>query len=203
MSQDFCFRFFSWIIFPQAPENNARVILNFFKNLQKYLQVKVHHWYKQHQRQNCCHQFHWWCWYRWPVSTLLVASLPSVSTILAANLPQCQWHRRQIATGVSDNRWLISTGIYGTGGKFNTGVSDTSGKHWEQNQTTDNLKWTWRKKFYIYANSPTQSCPKEIKKTFQTEDFFPFAYCVKNTSGAPWPDISKTKFPKYSIWVPA
>ncbi len=25
----FCFRFFSWITFPQAPENNIRVISNF------------------------------------------------------------------------------------------------------------------------------------------------------------------------------
>ncbi len=28
----FCFRFFSWITFPQAPENNIKVISNFFKN---------------------------------------------------------------------------------------------------------------------------------------------------------------------------
>ncbi len=30
VSRDFCFRFFSWIISPQAPENNTRVILNLF-----------------------------------------------------------------------------------------------------------------------------------------------------------------------------
>ncbi len=36
----FCFGFFSWIIFPQAPENNTRVILNIFVNLQRYSQVK-------------------------------------------------------------------------------------------------------------------------------------------------------------------
>jgi hypothetical protein len=36
----FCFRFFSYIIFPQAPKNNNRVISIFFENLQRYLQVK-------------------------------------------------------------------------------------------------------------------------------------------------------------------
>jgi len=35
----FCFGFFSWITFPQAPENNIRVISNFFENSQ----FKVHH----------------------------------------------------------------------------------------------------------------------------------------------------------------
>jgi hypothetical protein len=33
VSRDFCFRFFSWIIFPQAPENNIRVISNFFSKI--------------------------------------------------------------------------------------------------------------------------------------------------------------------------
>ncbi len=28
----FCFRFFLWITFPQAPDNNIRIISNFFKN---------------------------------------------------------------------------------------------------------------------------------------------------------------------------
>ncbi len=38
----FCFRFFSGITFPQAPENYMRVTSKIFKNLQS--QVKVHHW---------------------------------------------------------------------------------------------------------------------------------------------------------------
>ncbi len=33
----FCFRFFSWIIFPQAPENNIRVISTFFWKFSKIL----------------------------------------------------------------------------------------------------------------------------------------------------------------------
>ncbi len=42
----FCFRFFSWIIFFQAPEI-------FFANSRRYSQLKVHHWYQG-----------WCCWYR-------------------------------------------------------------------------------------------------------------------------------------------
>jgi hypothetical protein len=36
----FCFWFFSWIIFPRAPENNTRVITNFFENSRRYSQLK-------------------------------------------------------------------------------------------------------------------------------------------------------------------
>ncbi len=36
VSQDFLIQFFSWIIFPQAPENNKRTISNFFFNSQRY-----------------------------------------------------------------------------------------------------------------------------------------------------------------------
>ncbi len=43
----FCCRFFSWIIFPQAPENNVMIILNFFANLLRCSQVKVHHRYQR------------------------------------------------------------------------------------------------------------------------------------------------------------
>jgi hypothetical protein len=36
VSRDFLIQVFSRIIFPQAPENNMRVFLNFFENSQKY-----------------------------------------------------------------------------------------------------------------------------------------------------------------------
>ncbi len=75
----FCFRFFSWIVFPLAHENKSRVISNFFENSRRYLQVKVHHRYQQHRRQILP-----------PVPLVLlipVAKLLAVSTILAANLP--------------------------------------------------------------------------------------------------------------------
>ncbi len=42
-----------------------------------------------------------------------------------------------------------------------------------------------KKKTYLYANSTTQRCPKEIMKIFLIEDFFPFATGVNNTGGAP------------------
>ncbi len=42
---------------------------------------------------------------------------------------------------------MCTKGINDTGGKFATGINDTGGKQWEQYQTADNLKWTWRKKF--------------------------------------------------------
>ncbi len=51
VSRDFLLQVFSCIIFPKAPEYNIRIILNFFKNSQRYSQVKVHHWYQRHRRQ--------------------------------------------------------------------------------------------------------------------------------------------------------
>ncbi len=44
-------------------------------------------------------------------------------------------------------------------------------KIWNNYQTADNVKWTW-KKIYLYANSTTQRCPKETIKNFLIEDFF-------------------------------
>ncbi len=52
----FCFRFFPWIIFPQVPENNIRIISNFFENSRRYSQVKVHHRCQQHRWQ-ICHRY--------------------------------------------------------------------------------------------------------------------------------------------------
>ena len=54
----FCFRFFSWISFPPAPEYPIRTVSNFFENPRRYTQVKVHHryqgncrLYQRHRRQ--------------------------------------------------------------------------------------------------------------------------------------------------------
>ncbi len=84
----FCFRFFSWITFPQAPENNIRIISNFFENSRRYSQAKVHHRCQRHRWQICrrcqrhrwqiaagindtggkfCHQFPLCCWHRWQI----------------------------------------------------------------------------------------------------------------------------------------
>jgi hypothetical protein len=47
----FCFRFFSCIIFPQAPKNNTRVISNFFENSWRYSQGQIFQQYQRHWRQ--------------------------------------------------------------------------------------------------------------------------------------------------------
>ncbi len=100
----FCFKFFSWITFSEAPENNIRVISNFFENSRRYSQVKVHHrcrWYRRqifhryqrHQRQILP-----------PVPLVLltpVANLLPVSTMLAANLPPVSM--TPVSTPVANN----------------------------------------------------------------------------------------------------
>ncbi len=42
VSRDFLLQVFSWIIFPQAPDNKIRVISNFSENSRRYSFVKVH-----------------------------------------------------------------------------------------------------------------------------------------------------------------
>ncbi len=73
----FCFRFFSWIIFPQAHENNSWVISNFFENSRRYSQVKVCHRYQWHQQQILTRVL--------LVLLIPVANLPAVSTTPVAN----------------------------------------------------------------------------------------------------------------------
>ncbi len=67
----FCFWFFSWISFPQAPEYTIMAVSNFFENSRRYSQLKVDHRYQRHRRQILP-----------PVS---LANLPPVSTVPAAN----------------------------------------------------------------------------------------------------------------------
>ncbi len=138
----FCFRFFSWITFPQAPENNIRVISNFFENSRRYSQVKVHHRCQRHRWQchwhrdtggkfatgindtggKFCHQFRLCCWHHWQICH------------------RCQrfWHRWQIMGTISGCR---------------------------------HLKVNLKAKIYIYVNSTTKRCPKKIIKIFLLEDF--------------------------------
>ncbi len=91
----FCFRFFSWITFPQAPENNTRVISNFFKNSGRYCHRCQWHWWQIAAGNNdtggkfatgmndtsskFCHQFCLCCWHRWQI------------------FHRCHWHRWQIS----------------------------------------------------------------------------------------------------------
>jgi hypothetical protein len=97
----FCFWFFSCISFPQAPEYAIRTVLHFFKNLRRYLQLKVDHQYQRHRWQIChrCQRHRRQNCRRYqqhrrqilpPVSLVLLipmANLSPVSTIPAANLP--------------------------------------------------------------------------------------------------------------------
>ncbi len=86
----FCFRFFSWITFPQAPDNNNRIISNFFKNSRRYSQVKVHHRCQRHRWQIC----HRCQWHRWQISAGINVT------------------GGKFATGIND-----TTGVVDTGGK--------------------------------------------------------------------------------------
>ncbi len=61
VSREFCFRFFSWITFPQVPKNDIKVISNFFENSRRYSQVKVHHRYQRH-RWHICLRCQWQRW---------------------------------------------------------------------------------------------------------------------------------------------
>ncbi len=147
----FCFRFFSWITFPQAPDNNIRIISNFFENSRRYSQVKVndtHRWqichrYQRHRRQIFP-----------PISLVL---LTPVSTIPAANLPPVaicrwyQWQRRQICHRCHWHRCQIMGIISGC-------------RH---------LKVNLKTKIYIYVSSTTtQRWPNKIIKIFLIEDSF-------------------------------
>jgi hypothetical protein len=53
-----------------------------------------------------------------------------------------------------------------------TGVNDTSGKQWDQLSDCRQLKMNLKKKIYLYDNSTTQRCQKEIMQIFLIEDFF-------------------------------
>ena len=55
VSRDFRLLAFSWISFPQAPEYTSRAVSNFFENLRRYSQLKVHHQ---------CH------WHRWKMEKI-------------------------------------------------------------------------------------------------------------------------------------
>ncbi len=138
----FCFRFLSWITFPQAPDNNFKIISNFFENSRRYSQVNVHHRVYDIGGKLL------------PVSTTSAANLPPVSTTLAANF----------ATS--------SPCVVDTGGKFATGVNDTGGKfatgvichlcHWHRWQIMGtisgcwHLKVNWKAKIYTTKGDQTK-----------------------------------------------
>ena len=120
----FCFRFFSWITFPQAPDNNLRIISNFFENSRRYSQVKVHHRCQQHRLQILP-----------PVPLVLltpVANLPPVSTIPARFFASGFFHKSPSPKPliITFGSFRIFSKIRGdirksrctTGGKFASGI---------------------------------------------------------------------------------
>jgi hypothetical protein len=60
------FRFCTWISFSRAPDNTIRAVSNFFKNLRRYSQLKVHHQCRSHrwQMEKIFNQigFHYFFW---------------------------------------------------------------------------------------------------------------------------------------------
>ncbi len=88
----FCFRFFSWITFPQAPDNNIRIISNFFENSRRYSQVMVYHRCQRHWWQ-ICPQFPLCCWHRYQRHRRQICH-------------RCHWHRWQIIGTISGCRHL-------------------------------------------------------------------------------------------------
>ncbi len=147
----FCFRFFSWITFPQAPENNIRVILIFFEN-------------SRHRQR---HQ--WQIWPRWQIRGTRVkdtgGKLPPVSTTLAANLPP-------VTTTPAANFATSSACVVDTGGKLPL-VSTTRWQichrcHWHRWQIMGtisgcrHLKVNLKAKIYIYLTLLPKRCPNKI-----------------------------------------
>ncbi len=95
----FCFRFFSWITFPQAPDNNIRIISNFFENSRRYSQVKVHHRCQQHRWQIC----HRCQWHRWQIAagindtgSKFATGINNTGGKFCHQFPLCCRHRWQI-----------------------------------------------------------------------------------------------------------
>ncbi len=85
VSRDFLLQVFSWITFPQAPDNNIRIFSNFYENSRRYSQVKVHRRYQQHRRR-ICHRYqrHW---------GQILPPVPLVLLTPVANCRRCQRRR--------------------------------------------------------------------------------------------------------------
>jgi hypothetical protein len=82
VSRDILLLVFFMNQFPPTPEYSIKTVKNFFKNLRRYLQVKVHHRYQRHRRQ-IFPPFSLALLI--PVSMIPTANLPPVSTTPVAN----------------------------------------------------------------------------------------------------------------------
>ncbi len=148
--ETFCFWFFSWIIFPPAPEYPIRTVSNFFENSGRYSQVKVHHRYQRHRWQ-ICHR---------------------CQGHRRQNYRRYQWHRWQICRRCQLYRWQLATGNNDTGGKF---CHRCQWHRWQTMGTISGcryLKVNLKAKMYIYVIFTIQRGPNKIIKFFLIEDFF-------------------------------
>ncbi len=116
----FCFRFFSWITFPQAPENDIRVISKYFENSRRYSQVKVHHRCQRHRWQIC----HRCQWHRWQIA----AGINDTGGKFATGINDTDNNNDTSSACVVDTGGKFATGVNDTGGKFAAGVNDAGGK---------------------------------------------------------------------------
>ncbi len=162
----FCFRFFSWITFPQAPDNNIRIISNFFENSRRYSQVKVHHRCQRHRRQ-------------------ILPPVPLVLLIPVANLPPVanNWNNIRLQIPESELEGKFAVGVNDAGGKLPP-VSTTPAANLPPVSLTP-VADNWNnirlqipeselegKNLYLYISSTTQRWPNKIIKIFLIEDFF-------------------------------
>ncbi len=133
--------------FPPAPEYSIKTISN-FENLRRYSQFKVPHRSQWHQWQ-ICHRY---------TGCKIAADIVDTAGKFATSVNNTSGKFPQVSTTPAANLPPVSfTPMANNGSNY---------------QTADNLKWTWKKKIYLYAYSTTQRCPKEIIKIFLIEDFF-------------------------------
>ncbi len=131
VSRDFLLQVFFMNHLPQAPDNIIRIISNFFENLRRYLQVKVHHRCQRHRRQ-ICHRCHW---HRWQI----MGTISGCSRHLKVNLKA----KIYIYVSSTTQRWpnnIIKVFYDWRFFPFATGVVDTGGKPWAANISANFLK---------------------------------------------------------------
>ncbi len=96
VSRNFLFQVFSWMIYPQAPENNS------IKFLWKFVEIFACQGAPPVLTTpvtNCdtgskfCHRYRWCCWYRWQICH------------------QCQRYWRQICRRCRRHRWSITPSV--------------------------------------------------------------------------------------------